>query len=69
MEEMIAKLGVVHPGRAGADLDLLTAAFGPARFVHLWRDDTLAQAVSWVRAEQTNYWQQGDCTRRVSVWS
>lgn len=50
-----AKLGAVHPDIAGADRDLLTRAFSRPRFVHLWRDDTVAQAVSWVRAEQTNY--------------
>jgi len=60
LEEMVAKLGVVYPDRAGADLELLTAAFGRTRFVHLWREDTVAQAVSWVRAEQMHYWQQGD---------
>jgi len=60
LEEMVAKLSVMHPDRAGADLELLTAAFGGTRFVHLWRDDTVAQAVSWVRAEQMHYWQQGD---------
>ena len=64
MDEMVAKLGVVHSDRAGADLDLLTRAFGRTRFVHLWRDDTVAQAVSWARAEQTGYWQQGDTVAR-----
>lgn len=60
MDEMAAKLDAVHPDLAGAHRDLLTRAFGRTRFIHLWRDDTVAQAVSWVRAEQTNYWQQGD---------
>lgn len=60
LEEISAKLGAVHPQLAGSDLDLLTEAFGRLHFVHLWRGDTLAQAVSWARAEQTNYWQAGD---------
>ena len=47
--------------RHGAhDLDVLTEAFGPLRFVHLRRVDDVGQAVSWARAEQTGYWQQGD---------
>jgi LPS sulfotransferase NodH len=28
--------------------------------VYLRRDDTVAQAVSWARAEQTHFWQDGD---------
>jgi LPS sulfotransferase NodH len=62
LDEMVAKLGVGHPDlpSAGADLDLLTRAFGRVRFVHCWREDTVAQAVSWARAEQTHFWQHGD---------
>ncbi len=44
----------------GSDLEVLTSVFGRTRFLHLRRDDTLAQAVSWVRAEQTQSWQHGD---------
>lgn len=64
MEEVVAKLGVVHPGLAGDDLGLLTRAFGRTRFVHLWRDDTVAQAVSWALAEQTNCWQEHNAAWR-----
>lgn len=60
LEPLVTRLGVVHPGLAGADVELLTRAFGPLRFLHLQRGDTLAQAVSWVRAEQTGHWQHGD---------
>ena len=31
-----------------------------AVLVRLQREDVVAQAVSWARAEQTGYWQQGD---------
>ncbi len=62
LDEMVARLGAARPALAGSDLDLLTGAFGPLRFVHLWREDILAQAVSWARAEQTNYWHPGDPT-------
>jgi trehalose 2-sulfotransferase len=62
LDEMIEKLGVAYPDLAGsrAGLDLLERAFGRTRFVHLRRDDTIAQAVSWARAEQTRFWQDGD---------
>ena len=56
MDRVVTELGAARPDAAGADLNLLTRAFGPTRFVHLWREDTVAQAVSWSRAEQTNYW-------------
>lgn len=60
MDKVVARLGAVHPDLAGEDLKLLTRVLGPTRFVHLWRDDTVAQAASWVRAEQTQYWQDGN---------
>ena len=47
-------------GDPGTDLDVLTRALGPLRFVFLRRRDTVAQAVSWARAEQTRYWHPGD---------
>jgi LPS sulfotransferase NodH len=60
LEEIVTKLGTVHRDIAGVDLELLTRAFGRIRFVYLWREDTVAQAVSWARAEQTHFWQHGD---------
>jgi len=60
LEEIVTKLGTVHPEFADADLELLTRAFGRTRFLHLGRDDTVSQAVSWARAEQTHFWQDGD---------
>lgn len=48
-----------HGGRAST-LKLLTGAFGPTRFLHLGRTDTVAQAVSWARAEQTHFWHPGE---------
>jgi LPS sulfotransferase NodH len=45
---------------AHRDVDVLESALGPLRFVHLERSDVVAQAVSWARAEQTGFWQQGD---------
>lgn len=46
--------------RERRDLDVLVEAFGPLRMVHLRRDDAVGQAVSWARAEQTGFWQDGD---------
>jgi LPS sulfotransferase NodH len=42
------------------DVDVLEGALGPLHFVHLERLDVVAQAVSWARAEQSGFWQQGD---------
>jgi len=57
LERMMEGLGRV-PGKP--DLLILEEALGPLTFVHLRREDIAAQAVSWCRAEQTGYWQQGD---------
>lgn len=46
--------------RTRTDLDVLEGAFGPLSLVHLVREDVVAQAVSWARAEQSGYWQRGD---------
>lgn len=46
------------------DLAMLEDALGQLTFVHLTRDDVVAQAVSWARAEQTGYWQHGDTVSR-----
>src|SRR5215218_8101696 len=57
LERMVEGLGRV-PGKP--DLLVLEEALGPLTFIHLRREDIAAQAVSWCRAEQTGYWQQGD---------
>ncbi len=57
LERMMEGLGQ-KPGEP--DLQILEEAFGPLIFVLLRREDIVAQAVSWCRAEQTGYWQQGD---------
>jgi LPS sulfotransferase NodH len=60
LDEVVAKLGNVYPDLTGADLKLLNRVFGRLRFVYVRRDDAVAQAVSWVRAEQTSTWYVGD---------
>ncbi|WP_131766835.1 Stf0 family sulfotransferase [Candidatus Protofrankia californiensis] len=59
LDEVVDKLGTVHPDLAGQDVTLLNRAFGRTRFVYLRRDEVLAQAVSWLRAEQTYTWYIG----------
>jgi LPS sulfotransferase NodH len=49
---------VKRPGES--DVETLGRTFGRLTFVHLRRADTIAQAVSWCRAEQTGFWQDGD---------
>ena len=57
LERVMEGLGGV-PGKP--NLPILEEVLGPLIFVHLRREDVAAQAVSWCRAEQTGYWQQGD---------
>jgi trehalose 2-sulfotransferase len=56
LDEVVGKLGTVCPNLAGRDIDLLNRAFGRTQFIYLQRDDVVAQAVSWLRAEQTQVW-------------
>ena len=64
LDEVIERLGAVYPDSTGADLDLLNRAFGRTSFVYLRREDVLAQAVSWLRAEQVDIWFETDQTPR-----
>lgn len=59
LDELVAKLGGVFPDLAGDDARLLERAFGRTGFVFLRRADVVAQAVSWLRAEQTGTWYIG----------
>ncbi|MGN9812674.1 Stf0 family sulfotransferase [Micromonospora sp. BQ11] len=56
LDEVVDKLTAVHPDLRGDDVALLDRAFGRTGFVFLRRDDVVAQAVSWLRAEQTGRW-------------
>ena len=60
MSELTDALRLAAGSSTASDVELLTEAFGPTRFVHLRRGDTLAQAVSWARAEQTHIWHPGE---------
>ncbi|MFJ6086391.1 Stf0 family sulfotransferase [Streptomyces sp. NPDC092369] len=54
--ELTDRLAGLHPDLAGDEPRLLEREFGRVRFVYQYRDDVLAQAVSWLRAEQTGVW-------------
>lgn len=60
LDQLVDRWATVHPAPAGDDLGLLNQVFGHTAFVYLHRDDVLAQAVSWHRAEQTNVWHRTD---------
>ena len=49
------KLAVLYPD-APTDLARLQRAFGNTLFIHLTREDKVAQAVSYLKAEQTGLW-------------
>ena len=49
------KLAVLHPELSN-DIERFHAAFGRTLFVHLTRRDKVAQAVSYVKAQQTGLW-------------
>jgi LPS sulfotransferase NodH len=57
-------------GEHGPPVDPLSDVFPKPRFVHLWRDDVVAQAVSWSIAGQTGYyhhWNRPGGTASYSV--
>lgn len=49
------KLAVLHPDLA-SDRQRLTKAFGRTSFIHLTRKDKVAQAISYVMADQSGLW-------------
>ncbi len=53
--DLSAMIDNIHPGRP-SDKARLEAAFGNILYIHLAREDKLAQAVSMVKAEQTGLW-------------
>lgn len=55
---LMTQLKLLFPGET-SEVARLEAAFGPIAFVYLHRQDTLAQAISRVIAEQTGLWHRG----------
>ena len=60
MDDIVQNLRGTDGDASEPDRAILERALGRTRFVHLRREDVLAQAVSWTRAEQTGYWQESD---------
>lgn len=58
---IVERLGT---SRAQCDFVTLEQAFGPLTLIYLRREDVFGQAASCARAEQTNFWQQGDVALR-----
>jgi trehalose 2-sulfotransferase len=56
LEELVGELRTMDPDLPSDSVSMLERAFGSVRFVYLRRDDIVAQAVSLLRAEQTNVW-------------
>ena len=56
LEEITTELGELYPDIAGDDLALLEKAFGQLKFIYLFRNNVVAQAISLYRAEKTGYW-------------
>lgn len=55
LDELSALLDRIHPGLP-TDRARFEKAFGPVLYMHLSREDKLAQAVSLIKAEQTGLW-------------
>ena len=55
LDELSAILDQIHPGLA-SDKARFEKAFGRTLYLHLSREDKLAQAISLVKAEQTGLW-------------
>lgn len=54
-EFLMLQLAKLSPG-LDRDADLFSTTFGRVRYIHLFRADVVAQAVSYVRASQTGLW-------------
>lgn len=61
---LCALIDRVHPG-LDTDRQRLKAAFGDVLYIHLSREDKLAQAVSMVKAEQTGLWHAAPDGREI----
>lgn len=55
VDYFLEQLAAECPGYA-SDADRIKAAFGSAKYIYLMRQDTLAQAISRLKAEQTGLW-------------
>lgn len=67
VDNLSNRLNDFYPGLSN-DSARLQAAFGPIHFVHLSREDKIAQAISRIKAEQSGLWHiHADGTERERV--
>ncbi len=45
----------LHPA-SSSDVDCFERSFGPTLYIHLYREDKVGQAVSYIRAQQSGLW-------------
>ena len=64
MDLLVGGLRVTDPV-SDTDLEVLHRTFGPTLLIHLQRQDVVAQAVSWMKAEQTDIWLKTEATDGV----
>jgi LPS sulfotransferase NodH len=55
LDELSALLDLIHPGPP-SDRARFEKAFGRILYIHLFRENKLEQAVSYIKAEQTGLW-------------
>jgi trehalose 2-sulfotransferase len=67
LPDLLGKLAALPGNQGRSDRVLLERAFPNLRFVWIWREDVVAQAVSWSRAIQTGVWYQGDARRAAAT--
>ena len=60
LPDLLGKLADLPGGRGLDDRSLLEREFPNLRCLWIWREDVVAQAVSWAKALQTNLWAAGD---------
>jgi trehalose 2-sulfotransferase len=64
MPQLSARLRIIHPDPRD-DAALFDTAFGKPRYIHLSRQDKVAQAISLLKAEQSGLWHRAaDGTER-----
>ncbi|MGL4611414.1 MAG: Stf0 family sulfotransferase [Trueperaceae bacterium] len=56
LKKIITELGQLYPHLIGNDLALLENAFEELKFIYLYRNNVVAQAISLYRAEMTGHW-------------
>jgi LPS sulfotransferase NodH len=60
LPDLLGKLAELPDGQGLDDRALLERQFPNLRCLWIWRQDMVAQAVSWAKALQTNVWAAGD---------